>query len=55
MSVTDLIPNGLFCNYPYFLAGCLLGLVQSLTSAEALAQAEAERAVAMHPQAQVAR
>jgi hypothetical protein len=44
MSVTDLIPNGLFCNYPYFMAGSLLGLVQSLTSPEALAQAEAERA-----------
>jgi hypothetical protein len=55
MSVTDLIPNGLFCNYPYFLAGSLLGLAQSLTSAEALAQAEAERAVAVHPQAQLAR
>jgi hypothetical protein len=51
MSVTDLIPNGLFCNYPFFMAGALLGLVQSLTSPEALAQAEAERAgLAMSPQ-----
>jgi hypothetical protein len=34
ISVIDLIPNGLFSNYPYFLAGALLGLVQTLTKPE---------------------
>jgi hypothetical protein len=54
MSVTDLIPNGLFCNYPYFLSGCLLGLVHSLTSPEAIAQAQAEQAAAnVDPRAQL--
>jgi hypothetical protein len=35
ISVLDLIPNGLFSNYPYFLAGALLGLVRALSSGEA--------------------
>jgi hypothetical protein len=35
VSVIDLIPNGLFSNYPYFLAGALLGLVHTLTRPEA--------------------
>jgi hypothetical protein len=34
VSVADLIPNGLFLNYPYFLAGSLFGLQKILTSAQ---------------------
>jgi len=30
MAVLDLIPNGLFATYPYFLAGALAGSVEEL-------------------------
>jgi hypothetical protein len=32
VSVGDLLPNGLFLTYPYFMAGSLMGLLKTLTS-----------------------
>jgi hypothetical protein len=32
VSVADLLPNGLFLTYPYFMAGSLMGLLKTLTS-----------------------
>ncbi len=35
-ALLDLIPNGLFDNYPYFVAGLLFGLASYMTSSKAL-------------------
>jgi hypothetical protein len=42
MGVADLIPNSLFNNYPYFVAGALSGIIKYLSSAKG-------RAVAVNP------
>jgi hypothetical protein len=42
ITVADHIPNGLFHNYPYFMAGALLGLVRALTAPGAQAEYEEE-------------
>lgn len=39
MGVADLIPNGLFNNYPYFVAGAVTGIVKYLSSARGRAVA----------------
>ena len=46
LGLFDLIPNGLFNHYPYFIAGALYGLAQGLTSPKAL---RAARGTGGHP------
>jgi hypothetical protein len=40
VSAFDLVPNGLFLNYPFFLSGALLGLVRIVTAPDYQSQTE---------------